>query len=79
MEVRVFLHGRLGQGRDGYSSMEGLEVTLEPGATVKELLLVLQVTEPARVAVVKKGRLLRPEDEIFPKDRLDLLQAMAGG
>jgi hypothetical protein len=79
MKVRVFLHGRLSQGRDGYSNTEGFEMDLEAGTTVKDLLSVLKVTESAGAAGVRKGRLLGPEEEIFPGDRLDLLQPLAGG
>jgi sulfur carrier protein ThiS len=79
MKVQVFLHGRLSQAFDGYSCSKGLEIELESGATVKGLLSALKVAESAGAAVARKGRMLKPNEEIFPGDQLDLLQAMAGG
>jgi sulfur carrier protein ThiS len=79
MKVRVKLYGTLSQRFPGYRHSEGLEVELPEGATVKDLLALLEISESQGIAVIAKGRILKADDKIQSGVPVNVLQAIYGG
>ena len=79
MNVRVKLYGTLSQGFPGYQPSQGIEVEIPDGATVKDLLALLEISESQRAVVIVEGRILKADDEIRPGVPVSVLQAIHGG
>ena len=79
MNVRVKLYGTLSQGFPGYQLSQGIEVEIPDGATVKDLLALLEISESQRAVVIVEGRILKVDDEIRPGVPVSVLQAIHGG
>ena len=79
MKVRVKLYGTLSQRFPGYRHSEGLEVELPEGATVKDLLALLETSESQGIAVIAKDRILKADDKIQSGVPVNVLQAIYGG
>jgi sulfur carrier protein ThiS len=81
MKVRVNLYGTLCQKIPGYRQSQGIEVEVPEGATVKELLSLLQIpvlgSEKAVVAI--DGRIRKTNDEIPSDAHAQVFQPMHGG
>ena len=81
MKVKVNLYGTLIQKVPDYRQSEGIEVEVPEGATVKDLLSLLQIPvigyEKAVVAI--DGRIRKTNDEIPSGARAEIFQPMAGG
>jgi sulfur carrier protein ThiS len=81
MKVKVHLYGSLRQKVPGYRQSQGIEVEISEGATVKDLLTLLQIpvlgSEKAVVAI--DGRIRKTNDEIPSGARAEIFQPMHGG
>ena len=81
MKVKVNLYGTLSQKVSGYRQSQGIEVEVPEGATVKELLSLLQIpvlgAEKAVVAI--DGRIRKANDEIPSGAHAQIFQPMHGG
>jgi sulfur carrier protein ThiS len=79
MKVRVKLYGTLSQGFPGYPHSQGMEVEVPDGATVEDLLALLEISESRGAAVIAEGRILRADDKMQPGVPVNVLQAIGGG
>ena len=79
MKVRVKLYGTLSQGFPGYQHSQGIEVEIPDGATVKDLLALLEISESRRAVVIAEGRVLKADDRMQPGVPVSILQTISGG
>jgi sulfur carrier protein ThiS len=79
MKVRVKLYGTLRQGFPGYPHSQGMEVEVPDGATVKDLLALLEISESRGAVVIAEGRILKADDKMQPRVPVNVLQAIGGG
>ena len=79
MKVRVKLYGTLSQGFPGYQRSQGMEVEIPDGATVKDLLALLEIPESRGAVVIAEGRVLKADDRMRPGVPVNVLQAIGGG
>jgi sulfur carrier protein ThiS len=79
MKVRVNLYGTLCRRFPGYQHAQGIEVEIPDGATVKDLLALLEISESQGAVVVMEGRILRADDEIRCGVPVNVFQAIRGG
>ena len=79
MKVRVRLFGTLGQRVPGYKPSQGIEVELPDGATVKDLLAHLKISESRGAVVIVEGRVLKADDKMQSGSLVSVLQAIRGG
>ena len=79
MKIRVKLYGTLSQQIPGYQHSEGIEVEIPDGATVKDLLSGLKISESQGVAVAMEGRILKADDAILGGAPVHVLQPLSGG
>ena len=79
MQVKVKLYGTLGQRFPGYRSAQGIEVEIPVGATVKDLLALLEISESRSAIVIVDGRILKADDEIRSGVPVNVFQAIQGG
>ena len=79
MKVRIKLYGTLSQGFPGYPHSQGMEVEVPDGATVKDLLALLEISESRRPVVIAEGRILKAEDKMQPGVPVSVLQVIGGG
>lgn len=79
MQVKVKLFGTLSQHFPEYRHSEGLEVELPNGATAKDLLALLQISEVQGVVVISEDRVLKADDEIHTGASVNVLQSVSGG
>lgn len=79
MKVKVRLHGTLGQDFPEYRSSEGMEVEIPNGATVKELLALLDFAELRGAAVIVDGRVLKEDTKMQANAFVDVFQSIQGG
>jgi sulfur carrier protein ThiS len=79
MKVRVRLFGTLGQLYPGYQHSQGMEVEIPDGATAKDLLVLLEISESQGAAVAVEGRILKADDRIQYGFPVHVLQVVQGG
>ena len=79
MKVRVKLYGTLSQRFAGYRHSQGMEVEVPNGATVKDLLALLEISESQGAVVITEGRILKADDKMQPGVPANVLQAIGGG
>ena len=79
MKIRVKLYGTLSQQIPGYQHSEGIEVEIPDGATVKDLLSGLKISESQGVAVAMEGRILKADDQMRGGAPVHVLQSLSGG
>ena len=79
MKVKVKLYGTLRQRFPGYQHSQGMEVEIPDGATVKDLLALLEISESQRAAIIVEGRVLQAEDEMRSGVPVNVLQTIGGG
>ena len=79
MKVEVKLYGTLGQRFPDYQHSQGIEVEIPDGATVKDLLNLLGISESQKAVVIVEGRILKADDEIQRRAPVYVLQAIHGG
>ena len=79
MKVKVKLYGTLSQRFPGYQHSQGIEVEIPEGATVKDLLALLEISESQGAVVIMEGRILKAGDKVRGGVPVNVLQAMRGG
>ena len=79
MKMRVKLCGTLSQGFPGYQHSQGIEVEIPDGATIKDLLALLENPESQRAVVAMERRIGKPDDKIGRGVHGRVLQAIHGG
>jgi sulfur carrier protein ThiS len=79
MKVRVKLYGTLSQGFPGYQRSQGIEIEIPEGATVKDLLALLEISESRGAVVAVEGRILKADDKMRGGVPVHVLQVMHGG
>jgi sulfur carrier protein ThiS len=79
MKVRVKLYGTLSQHFPSYQHSQGIEVEIPDGATVKDLLAFLEISESRGALVIMEGRILKAHDTIQCGVTVNILQAIRGG
>ena len=79
MKVEVKLYGTLGQRFPDYQHSQGIEVEIPDGATVKDLLNLLGISESQRAVVIVEGRIQEAEGKIRRGVPVYVLQAIHGG
>jgi sulfur carrier protein ThiS len=79
MKIRVKWFGTLKPELPDCDPEKGLEVEIAAGATVKDLLGCLNISESKGAAVAVGGKVLRPEDPLTEGALVCLLQAVYGG
>ena len=79
MRVRVKLFGLLGRGFPDYDHEKGMVVQLPDGATVKDLLLRLEISKKEDPVVTVKGLVQRTERTLKHRDLVYIFQSVAGG
>lgn len=79
MKAKVKLFGTLSQRFPDYQHAEGMEVEIPDGATVEELLALLEIPESQGAVVAVGGRILKADDRIRSGVPVHLLQVMHGG
>ena len=79
MKVRVKLYGTLSRRLTGYRHLQGIEVEIPDGATINDLLALLEISESQRAVVVTEGRILKAGDRIRGESLVTVFQAIHGG
>lgn len=79
MQVKVKLYGTLSHRIPEYRHSEGIEVELPNGATAKDLLALLEISEVQGVVVITENRILKADDEIQNGVQVNVLQPIHGG
>ena len=79
MKMRVKLYGTLSQRFPGYQHSQGIEVEIPDGATVKDLLALLEISESQGAAVIMEGRILKADDKMPQGVPANVLQVVQGG
>ena len=79
MEIRVTLFGTLSQRFPGYRPENGMEVEIQDGATVMDLLAHLEISTSQGGVVSMEGRMLRTDDELRNGASVQVFQAVYGG
>jgi len=79
MRVKVKLYGILSQRFPGYQHSQGIEVETPNGATVKDLLALLEIPKSQGAVVAMEGRILKMYDKIKCGVNVHVLQAIHGG
>jgi sulfur carrier protein ThiS len=79
MKVWVKLYGTLNLRVPGYEHSRGIEIELAEGATVKDLLDHLQISESQGAVVTIDGRIRKAGDKIPEGIHARVFQSMGGG
>jgi sulfur carrier protein ThiS len=79
MKVKVKLYGTLSQRFPGYQHSQGIEVDIPDGATVKDLLTLLEIPEARGAVVIAEGRILKADDKMQRGVLVNVLQSIYGG
>jgi sulfur carrier protein ThiS len=79
MKVVVRLYGTLGERLTPDERVHGIEVEIPEGATARDLLAALGITEPREGVVVVDGRVLAADDEIRRGAAVSVFQPIGGG
>jgi sulfur carrier protein ThiS len=79
MKVKVKLYGTWGQRFPGYQHSQGLEVEIPDGATAKDLLAHLAISESQGAVLITEGRVLKANDTMQCGAQVNVLQSIQGG
>jgi sulfur carrier protein ThiS len=79
MKVRIKLYGTLSLRVPGYKHSRGIEIELAEGATVKDLLDHLKISESQGVVVTIDGRIQKAGDKIPEGVHARVFQSVGGG
>jgi sulfur carrier protein ThiS len=79
MKVTVKLYGTWRERFPGYQHSQGIEVELPEGATVQDLLALLEISESQGAVVIAEGRILKADDEMQCEVQVDVFQSIRGG
>jgi sulfur carrier protein ThiS len=79
MKIRVDLYGTLGQKIPGYRHSQGIEMDIIEGATVSDLLALLEIDRFQKAVVAIDGRIYKSNDKIPAGARARIFQPVHGG
>ena len=79
MKMSVKLYGALSQRFAGYQHSRGIEVEIPDGATAKDLLALLEISESQGAVVAMEGRILKADDKIRGGVPVHVFQPLSGG
>jgi sulfur carrier protein ThiS len=79
MKVRVNLYGTLSARIPGYRQSQGIEIELPEGATVNDLLALLEISESQKAVVAIDGRIRKTSGKIPCGASAQVLQPIHGG
>lgn len=79
MKMTVKLFGTLRQRFPDYRHQQGIEVEIPDGATAKDLLSLLKISESNGAVVAVEGRILKREDKMQNGMQVYVFQAIHGG
>jgi len=79
MKMRVKLYGTYSQRFPGYQHSQGMEVEIPDGATVRDLLTLLEISESQGAVVIMEGRVLKADDKMRCGVPVSVLQSIYGG
>ena len=79
MRITAKLYGTLSQQFPDYRHSEGIEVEIPDGATVKDLLARLGISESKGAVVAMEGRILKKDDTIRHGVSVQVFNAIHGG
>ena len=79
MRIKAKLYGTLSQLFPGYRHSEGMELDIPDGATVKELLELLEIPESQKAMLTMEGRIQKPDDVIQPGAQVHIFNPIHGG
>jgi len=79
MKMRVKLYGTLSERFPGYQPTQGMEIEIPDGATAKELLALLGISESQGAVVIAEGRVLKADDQMRCGVPVSVLQSIGGG
>ena len=79
MRITAKLFGTLSQQFPDYRHSEGIEVEIADGATVKDLLALLEISESKKAVVAMEGRILKGDDTIRNGVPVQIFNAIHGG
>jgi sulfur carrier protein ThiS len=79
MKVKVKLYGTLRQPFPGYQHSQGIEVEIPDGATVEDLLTLLEIPESRGAVVIMEGRVLKADDKMRRGVPVNVFQTIQGG
>jgi sulfur carrier protein ThiS len=79
MKVTVKLYGTWRERFPGYQHSQGIEVEIPDGATVQDLLALLEISESQGAVVIMEGRVLKADDQMRRGVPVDVFQSIRGG
>jgi len=79
MRITAKLYGTLSHRFPGYQQGQGMEVEIPDGATVKDLLALLEISESKGTVVAMEGRILKGDDTIRRGVPVHVFNAIHGG
>ena len=79
MKVTVKLYGTWRERFPGYQHSQGIEVEIPEGATVQDLLALLEISESQGAVVIVEGRVLKADDKIPCGVPVGVFQSIRGG
>jgi sulfur carrier protein ThiS len=79
MRITAKLYGTLSKQFPDYRHSEGIEVEIPDGATVKDLLVLLEISESKKAVVAMEGRILKGDDTIRHGVPVQIFNAIHGG
>ena len=79
MKIRVKLYGTLTQQVPGYQHSQGVEVEIPDGASVKDFLARLEISEKQGAVVIMDGQILKADDTMRGGVPIHVLQSLSGG
>jgi len=79
MKMSVKLFGTLRERFPDYRHQQGIEVEVPDGATAKDLLSFLKISESSGAVVAIEGRILKRDDKMQHGAQVYVFQAIHGG
>ena len=79
MKMSVKLFGTLRERFPDYRHQQGIEVEVPDGATTKDLLSFLKISESSGAVVAIEGRILKRDDKMQHGAQVHVFQAIHGG
>ena len=79
MKMSVKLFGTLREHFPDYRHQQGIEVEVPDGATTKDLLSFLKISESSGAVVAIEGRILKRDDKMQHGAQVYVFQAIHGG
>ncbi len=79
MKMSVKLFGTLRERFPDYRHQQGIEVEIPDGATAKDLLSLLKISESNGAVVAIEGRILKRDDKMQHGVQVYVFQAIHGG